>query len=135
MCRDAMLVWRGGDRVRVTDNGSTNGTYVNGRRIHGAVEGVFSEMSVEICGFWLTFEITEGRTKKTAPPRNQASVRRYRRSPGPLSGSRAFPIRIIGHADSAVPQADRLWFYQRTRTSMYLAWTTSSVPTQNLPRE
>lgn len=60
----ARVAWRG-DRVRVIDNGSTNGTYVNGRRIHGVVEGVFSEMSVEICGFWLTFEITEGRTKKT----------------------------------------------------------------------
>lgn len=63
----ARVSWRG-DRVRITDNGSTNGTYVNGRRIQGTIEGAFSELSVEICGFSLTFEITEGRTKKSGVP-------------------------------------------------------------------
>lgn len=63
----ARVSWRG-DRVRITDNCSTNGTYVNSRRIQGTVEGVFSELSVEICGFRLSFEITEGRTKKSSVP-------------------------------------------------------------------
>lgn len=51
-----------GDRVRVMDNGSSNGTKVNGRRIQGVVEGRFSEMTVDICGYQLTFEVTEGKT-------------------------------------------------------------------------
>lgn len=65
--RHARVSWRG-DRVRITDNSSTNGTYVNSRRIQGAVEAASSELSVEICGFRLTFEITEGRTKKPGVP-------------------------------------------------------------------
>lgn len=62
--RHARIAWRG-DRVSVTDNGSTHGTKVNGGRIKGVMEGRFSEMLVDICGYQLTFEITEGTTDRS----------------------------------------------------------------------
>lgn len=76
--RHARIAWRG-DRVTVTDNGSTHGTLVNGTRLYrGSLDGRFSETHVQICSYQLEFEITEGITSKSpqssAPEPAQAEV-------------------------------------------------------------